>query len=105
VWVTLAPLAWLLICTLTAAGQKLWHPDPKIGFLAHANVFKTALEEGRLIAPAKSIAQMDQIVFNDRIDAALCALFAVVVIAVVGFGLSTALRAYGRGATEQVARA
>jgi len=105
VWVPLVPLAWLLICTLTAAGQKLWHPDPKIGFLAHANVFSTALAEGRLIAPAKSIAQMEQLIFNDRIDAALCALFAVVVIAVAGFGLRTALRAHGSIAQEQVARA
>jgi len=105
VWVTLAPLAWLLVCTLTAAFQKLWHPDPKIGFLAHADVFAAAVAEGRLIAPAKSMEQMEQLIFNDRIDAALCALFAVVVIAVVGFGLRTALRAYNGTATESVVRA
>ena len=105
VWVTLAPLAWLLVCTLTAAAQKLWHPDPKIGFLAHAEIISKALSEDRIVGPATSVAQMEQLLFNDRIDAALCALFAVVVIAVAGFGLRAALRASGDLATTREARA
>jgi carbon starvation protein len=95
VWVTLAPLTWLLVCTLTAAAQKLWHPDPKIGFLSHADIISTALAEGRLVAPATSIAQMEQLLFNDHINAALCGLFAMVVIAVVGFGLRTVFTSGG----------
>jgi carbon starvation protein len=105
VWVTLVPLTWLLICTLTAASQKLWHPDPKIGFLAHAEIFSAALAEGRLLAPAKTVEQMEQLIFNDRIDAALCALFATVVIAVVGFGLRTALRAHNDNVSGEAVRA
>jgi carbon starvation protein len=105
VWVTGAPLAWLLVCTLTAAAQKLWHPDPKIGFLAHADIISKALEEGRIVGPATSVAQMEQLLFNDRIDAALCGLFAVVVIATVLFGLRAALRSDTNLVTTQEARA
>ncbi len=32
-------------------------------------VFQDALDEGKILAPAKNIAQMKQIIFNDYIDA------------------------------------
>ncbi|MCY1239507.1 Inner membrane protein YjiY [compost metagenome] len=46
-----------------------------------------------MLAPAKSMEQMHRIVFNDYLDAGLCALFMVVVLSIVFYGFKTALQA------------
>ncbi|WP_281719050.1 carbon starvation CstA family protein [Pandoraea apista] len=93
-WVTILPTLWLLACTLTAGWQKMFDPDPKVGFLAHAAKYQAALADGKLLAPAKSVAQMQQIVFNDYVDATLAGVFMFVVVAVAFFGLRTILEAH-----------
>jgi carbon starvation protein len=92
-WVTMAPTVWLLLCTLTAGWQKIFDANPKVGFLAHAEKYSAALAEGKVLAPAKSIEQMQQVVFNDYLDASLAGFFMVVVLAVLVFGVRTALQA------------
>ena len=92
-WVTMVPAAWLLLCTGTAGLMKLFHPDPKIGFLAHAARFAAAAARGEVLAPAKSLQDMQRIVMNDRIDAGLCALFLAVVAAILVFAVRTCLAA------------
>jgi carbon starvation protein len=92
-WVTLLPLTWLLVCTLTAGWQKMFDPDPKIGFLSHAAQYSQALASGQVLAPAKSVAQMRQVLFNDYVNATLCALFMTVVVAMVFYGLRAILEA------------
>ena len=84
---------WLLICTLTAGWQKIFSADPKIGFLSHASRFADALAQGTLLAPAKTPAAMERIVFNDRLDAALCALFMFVVLSVLVYSVRVVLAA------------
>ncbi len=71
-WVTITPLVWLAAATLTAGWQKVFSPDPNLGFLAHAQMLATSTDPnaGRLI-------------FNDRIDAALAIFFMVVVCIVI----------------------
>lgn len=93
-WVTIVPTTWLLICTLTAGWQKLFHSDPAIGFLAHAEKFSTALAAGELLAPAKTATEMHQIIINGYVNASLCAAFMLVVITMLVFGLSRVLKAY-----------
>jgi carbon starvation protein len=80
-WVTLLPTVWLLITTLTAGVQKVFHPDPKIGFLALANKFSDAAAQGTVLAPAKSIAEMQRVAFNNYLDAVVCAAFVLLVLA------------------------
>ncbi len=92
-WVTLVPTAWLLICTLTAGYQKLFHENPRIGFLAHAKKFETALANGEVLAPAKSALQMKQIIMNDYIDATLAAIFIAVVLSILFFSIRACLLA------------
>ena len=92
-WVTMIPAVWLLICTLTAGFQKIFHSNPKIGFLAHADKFQAAIAQDQLLAPAKTMVQMHQIVFNDYLDASLAGIFMAVVLSVVYFGIKAALSA------------
>ncbi|WP_336973391.1 carbon starvation CstA family protein [Sphingobium aromaticiconvertens] len=92
-WVTILPAAWLLICTLSAGWLKLASVDPKVGFLSHAATFSDAAARGELLSPAKSMAEMQRIIFNDRVDAALVALFLAVVLAVLFFTIRTCIAA------------
>ena len=90
-WVTLVPTAWLLACTMTAGWLKVFDPSPKIGFLAHADKYRAALDQGQLLAPAKSLEQMQRVVFNDYLDAGLCVFFMFVVVSIAGFGIRACL--------------
>lgn len=92
-WVTMVPAAWLLVCTVTAGTLKLFSSDPAVGFLAHGAKFAAAAQRGEVLAPAKSMAEMDRIIFNDRIDAALCGLFLLVVLSLLVFTIRTCLAA------------
>jgi carbon starvation protein len=71
-WVTLVPLVWLSTATLTAGWQKVFSPDPALGFLSHAHTLanSTSPDAARLI-------------FNDNIDAALSIFFMLVVLVVI----------------------
>jgi carbon starvation protein len=96
-WTTMLPAGWLLICTLTAGLEKILHPDPTIGFMAHALIYQTAWAEGKLLAPAANMSEMSRIVTNDYVDTALCALFVVVVLSMVIFGIRSALTGWRSG--------
>lgn len=93
-FVTIIPTAWLCICTLTAGWQKIFSPDPKIGFLAQADRFSSAIAEGKVLGPAKNMDQMHQIVLNNRIDAALAVLFVGLVVAIATFGIIACVKAF-----------
>ena len=93
VWVPLVPAVLVLFVTCYASLQKLFHTNPKIGFLAHAAKFKDAAARGEILAPAKDVAQMHQIAFNDYVNSGLTVLFLSVVVIVGVYGLRVALKA------------
>jgi carbon starvation protein len=72
-FVTALPLAWLTIITSTAAWEKLFSTELRVGFLAHARDLADKLAANAL--PADKAAQAPQLIFNDRLDAALTAFF------------------------------
>jgi len=72
-WVTGLPLVWLAIVTSTAAWEKLFSTEARVGFLAHARELADKLSAGLL--PPEQAAQAPQLIFNDRLDAVLTALF------------------------------
>jgi carbon starvation protein len=87
VWVTLVPAVWLLICTTTAGLIKLLDPNPAVGFVALANKYSAAMAQGQVIAPAKSMDQMQHIVFNAWTNTTLTVLFLVVVMSILFFAI------------------
>lgn len=93
VWVTLVPAVSVLFVTCYAGLQKLFHSDPRVSFLAHAGKYRDALASGEVLAPAKDIGEMSQIIFNDQINAGLTALFLAVVVIVAVYGFRTAMKA------------
>jgi len=69
-WITCAPLVWLVIVTFAAAWQKIWSPVPRIGFLAQA---------AQLEAAGATTAAVRAQIFNNRLDAVVCGGFMLLV--------------------------
>ncbi|HEY1495453.1 MAG TPA: carbon starvation CstA 5TM domain-containing protein, partial [Candidatus Solibacter sp.] len=74
-WITCVPLVWLVSATFTAAWQKIFSPIPAIGFLSQADRLEAALRAGKAASPAAT----QTLIFNARLDAAICGVFMVLV--------------------------
>jgi len=74
IWVTLLPMAWLVIITMTASYQKIFSPNARIGFLAQANVMAAQIAAGKVAAAKLVEAQRN--IFNLRLDAVVTAVLA-----------------------------
>ena len=76
-WITCAPLVWLVTVTFTAGWQKILSPVPAIGFLAQAARLQAAAAGNPLDAATRAL------IFNARLDAAVCAIFMILVAAIL----------------------
>ncbi|MFC4525380.1 carbon starvation protein A [Dyella halodurans] len=85
------PAIWLVVCTLTAGWQKLSGP---ISFSAAAQKYAQAAADGKLLAPAKDAAEMQRIITNNYVDAALTGIFILLILTMLGFTLNAILKAW-----------
>lgn len=95
-WVTLIPLAGLIIITMNAGWQKIFHEKATIGFLAAAAKYKDSLVTGILTPPAASISEVERIITNNQIDAAVTGVFMLCIIVL----LLDAFRGWYKGASR-----
>jgi carbon starvation protein len=82
-WVTLLPLGWIVVVTMSAGFEKLWSPLPKLGFLAHAHALHLARAAGTLPPGVKSAGDLTRLIANDYLDAAVAAFFLASVLIVI----------------------
>ena len=81
-WITCGPLVWLLSATFTAGWQKIFAPEPALGFLAHANQLEQAMRR----SPSTTTAAL---IFNDRLDAVVTGIFLILVATILVDSLRT----------------
>jgi carbon starvation protein len=95
--ITFIPLVWLVAVTFTAGVEKIFHPDPRIGFLAQAQVLadKTpALQKAldnvnvagdvtAIVSAQKALNANRTLRFNNLLDAIVAGIFLALVITIV----------------------
>src|SRR5438445_8991607 len=62
IWVTLAPMAWLVTITMTARWQKIFHTNPCSGFISAANGMASNIAAGSV--PAAKLADTRRLSFK-----------------------------------------
>jgi len=93
VWVPGIALAWDLIITMSASWQKIFSTNPKIGFFEQRSVYSAALDQGKLLKPAKDLGDMEQIITNATVDGVLITLFALLTLTVIASAIPVWIRA------------
>ncbi len=89
-WVTGLPLLWLVIITTTAAYEKIFSEDLRIGFFAAANNLSAQLSAG--VLPASKAAVAPQLILNQHLDAYLTMFFVVVLWVVIADMMNVCVR-------------
>jgi carbon starvation protein len=82
-WVTILPLAWLVVVTLTAGWEKIFSSDTRLGFISHARMVSERIATGALPAGVKSVDDARRLILNDKIDALVAAFFLISVVVIL----------------------
>src|SRR5271155_3392351 len=78
IWVTLLPMTWLVVITMTASYEKIFSANPRVGFLSYANALAAQIAAGKI--PAAKIVETQRVIFNQRLDAGVTAVLAVMIL-------------------------
>jgi carbon starvation protein len=95
IWVTLLPMIWLVVITMTASYQKIFSSNPRIGFLSFANALAAQLAAGMI--PTAKIVETQRVIFNQRLDAVVTAVLAGMILFLLGEALIQWHAILGRG--------
>jgi len=77
-WTTLLPMALLVAVTMTASYQKIFDANPNLGFLSKARQLQGLVAAGQI--PASKLAETQRLIFNQRLDAVVTAVLAVMIL-------------------------
>jgi carbon starvation protein len=89
-WVPGIPAVWLVVCTVTAGFEKL---VGSISFTAAAQKYTQAMQDGKVLAPAKNLGEMQRIITNNSVDATLTAVFILLVLVMLAFSIYAIVKA------------
>jgi carbon starvation protein len=85
-WTTFIPMAWLVLVTMTASYQKIFHPNPRIGFLAQARTLSEQLASGSFLQDYALVTH--RLIFNNRLDAAVTFVLALIILVLLAEAIS-----------------
>ncbi|HVH60658.1 MAG TPA: carbon starvation CstA 5TM domain-containing protein, partial [Candidatus Sulfotelmatobacter sp.] len=81
IWVTMIPMAALIVITMTASYQKILSRNPRIGFLSGANELAAQISSGTVTAA--KLAETQRLMFNLRLDAAVTSILALMILLLI----------------------
>ncbi|HET8771030.1 MAG TPA: carbon starvation CstA family protein [Gemmatimonadaceae bacterium] len=82
-FMTVIPMIWLVIVTMTAGWMKIFSPDRRIGFLSHAEGVAETLAAGGIPAGVADAAGAARLILNDRINAVVAGFFMISVLVIL----------------------
>jgi carbon starvation protein len=80
VWVTVLPLAWLIVITFTAGWQKIFAADPRLGFLSAARDLGGKIAAG---GTPEQVAAWQHQILNNQVNSGVTATFLLLVVLIV----------------------
>lgn len=91
-WITGVPLVWDATVTLTASWQKVFSGDPRVGFFKQRSIYQDAIDDGKVLPPAKTMDDMHTVVTNSTVDGVLSAVLALLIVVVMVDALRVCVR-------------